>query len=154
MIQEVKDKVGDNKVILALSGGVDSSVVAAILSKSIGKQLTCIFIDTGLLRKNEVKEVENIAKSLKINLKIIDSSRKFFLALRGITDPEKKRKIIGKCFIDVFEQQAKKIKGAKYLGQGTIYPDIIESSSRHAKSDVIKSHHNLSLIHISEPTRR
>ena len=82
MIQEVKDKVGDNKVILALSGGVDSSVVAAILSKSIGKQLTCIFIDTGLLRKNEVKEVENIAKSLKINLKIIDSSRKFFLALR------------------------------------------------------------------------
>ena len=159
MIQEVKDKVGDNKVILALSGGVDSSVVAAILSKSIGKQLTCIFIDTGLLRKNEVKEVENIAKSLKINLKIIDSSRKFFLALRGITDPEKKRKIIGKCFIDVFEQQAKKIKGAKYLGQGTIYPDIIESSSRHAKSDVIKSHHNVGglpskmNLHLVEPIR-
>ena len=94
------------------------------------------FIDTGLLRKNEVKEVENIAKSLKINLKIIDSS-KIFSGAAGITDPEKKRKIIGKCFIDVFEQQAKKIKGAKYLGQGTIYPDIIESHPQDMQNQML-----------------
>ncbi len=143
MIEETKYKVGNDRVILALSGGVDSSVVAAILSKSIGKQLTCIFIDTGLLRKNEVEEVVSITKALKIKLKVIDSSRKFLLSLRGVSDPEKKRKIIGKCFIDVFEREANKIKNVKYLGQGTIYPDIIESSSKKSKSDVIKSHHNV-----------
>ncbi len=133
----------NEKVILALSGGVDSSVVAAILNQAIGKQLSCIFINTGLLRKNEVSEVKKIASSLKINLITIDASRKFLLALRGVSDPEKKRKIIGKCFIDTFNFEAKKIKNVKYLGQGTIYPDVIESSSKDSKSDVIKSHHNV-----------
>jgi len=143
LIVKAKNTVGDNKVILALSGGVDSSVVAAILNRAIGKNLICIFIDTGLLRKNEALEVSRITKALKINLKIIDASRKFLLALRGISDPEKKRKIIGKCFIDSFNQEAKKIKNAKFLAQGTIYPDVIESSSKNSKSDVIKSHHNV-----------
>jgi GMP synthase (glutamine-hydrolysing) len=143
MINKIKSDIGDDKVILALSGGVDSSVVAAILNKAIGKQLSCIFIDTGLLRKNETTEVKKITSALKINLKIIDASRKFLLALRGVKDPEKKRKIIGKCFIDVFDTEAKKIKNVKYLGQGTIYPDVIESSSKNLKSDVIKSHHNV-----------
>ena len=143
LIEKAKEKIGKDKVILALSGGVDSSVVAAILSKAIGKQLTCIFIDTGLLRKNEVKEVKKITKSLKIQLKTIDASRTFLLRLRGVSDPEKKRKIIGKCFIDTFNKEASKIKNVKYLGQGTIYPDVIESSSKESKSDVIKSHHNV-----------
>lgn len=143
MIKKIKLDVADDKVILALSGGVDSSVVAAILNKAIGKQLSCIFIDTGLLRKNEASEVRKITSSLKINLTIIDASRKFLLALRGVSDPEKKRKIIGKCFIDTFNSEAKKIKNVKYLGQGTIYPDVIESSSKNSKSDVIKSHHNV-----------
>ncbi len=143
MILKVKNDVGNNSVILALSGGVDSSVVAAILNKAIGKKLTCIFIDTGLLRKNEALEVKRITKNLKINLKLIDASRKFLLALRGVSDPEKKRKIIGKCFIDSFNKEAKKITNAKYLAQGTIYPDVIESSSKNSKSDVIKSHHNV-----------
>tara|TARA_B100000925_G_scaffold287442_1_gene266724 strand:- start:563 stop:2104 length:1542 start_codon:yes stop_codon:yes gene_type:complete len=143
MILETKNNVGNDRVILALSGGVDSSVVAAILNKAIGKKLTCIFIDTGLLRKNEALEVKRITKALKIDLKVIDASRKFLLALRGVSDPEKKRKIIGKCFIDSFNQEAKKIKNVKYLAQGTIYPDVIESSSKNSKSDVIKSHHNV-----------
>ena len=143
IINKVSKSVSDNKVILALSGGVDSSVVATILNKAIGKNLICIFIDTGLLRKNEVKEVIKITKSLKINLRVINASRKFLLALRGVSDPEKKRKIIGKCFIDVFTNEAKKIKNVKYLAQGTIYPDVIESSSKNSKSDVIKSHHNV-----------
>ena len=143
MILKVRADVGNNTVILALSGGVDSSVVAAILNKAIGKKLICIFIDTGLLRKNEALEVSKITKALKINLKVIDASRKFLLALRGVSDPEKKRKIIGRCFIDRFNQEAKKIKNVKYLAQGTIYPDVIESSSKKSKSDVIKSHHNV-----------
>ena len=143
MIHKIKSDIRDDKVILALSGGVDSSVVAAILNQAIGKKLSCIFIDTGLLRKNEANEVKKITSSLKINLTIVDASRKFLLALRGVKDPEKKRKIIGKCFIDVFDSEAKKIKNVKYLGQGTIYPDVIESSSKNSKSDVIKSHHNV-----------
>ena len=143
LIEKTKQNVAKNKVILALSGGVDSSVVAAILNKAIGKQLTCIFIDTGLLRKNEVDEVKKITKSLNIKLKIIDASRIFLLRLRGISDPEKKRKIIGKCFIDTFNKAAIKIKEVKFLAQGTIYPDVIESSSKSSKSDVIKSHHNV-----------
>jgi GMP synthase (glutamine-hydrolysing) len=143
MIRKIKYDIGDDKVILALSGGVDSSVVAAILNQAIGKKLSCIFIDTGLLRKNEAIEVKKITSSLKINLTIVDASRKFLLALRGVKDPEKKRKIIGKCFIDTFDSEAKKIKNVKYLGQGTIYPDVIESSSKNSKSDVIKSHHNV-----------
>ena len=142
-INKIKSDLKNEKVILALSGGVDSSVVAAILNQAIGKQLSCIFIDTGLLRKNEALEVKKITSSLKINLTTIDASRKFLLALRGVSDPEKKRKIIGKCFIDTFNSEAKKIKNVKYLGQGTIYPDVIESSSKNSKSDVIKSHHNV-----------
>ncbi len=143
MIHKIKSRIGDDKVILALSGGVDSSVVAAILNKAIGKKLSCIFIDTGLLRKNEATEVKKITASLKINLTTVDASRRFLLALRGVQDPEKKRKIIGKCFIDAFDAEAKKIKNVKYLGQGTIYPDVIESSSKNSKSDIIKSHHNV-----------
>ncbi len=143
MITKAKFDIGDDTVILALSGGVDSSVVATILNRAVGKQLICIFIDTGLLRKNEAKEVLKITKALKINLKLIDASRSFLLSLRGVSDPEKKRKIIGKCFIDTFNKEAKKIKNAKYLAQGTIYPDVIESSSKSSKSDVIKSHHNV-----------
>ena len=104
---------------------------------------TCIFIDTGLLRKNDLDDVKKLKKLLKINIKKIDASRKFLLALRGISDPEKKRKIIGKTFIDIFESEAKKIKNVSFLGQGTIYPDVIESSSKNSKSDVIKSHHNV-----------
>ena len=143
MINKIRDEVREEKVILALSGGVDSSVVAAILSTAIGKNLICIFINTGLLRKNEVEEVINITRALKINLKVVDASRRFLLSLRGVNDPEKKRKIIGKCFIEIFDREAKKIKNVKYLGQGTIYPDVIESSSKKSKSDVIKSHHNV-----------
>ena len=143
IIEKSKKVIGKEKVILALSGGVDSSVVAAILSKAIGKQLRCIFIDTGLLRKNEADEVRTITKSLKIHLTTIDASRTFLLRLRGVSDPEKKRKIIGKCFIDIFNREALKIKNVKFLGQGTIYPDVIESSSKNSKSDVIKSHHNV-----------
>jgi len=143
LIEKAKQDIVKEKVILALSGGVDSSVVAAILSKAIGKQLTCIFIDTGLLRKNEVNEVKKITKSLNIQLKIIDASRIFLLRLRGVSDPEKKRKIIGKCFIDTFNKAALEIKEVKFLAQGTIYPDVIESSSKNSKSDVIKSHHNV-----------
>ncbi len=143
MILSAQEKINNNKIILALSGGVDSSVVAAILNKSVGKQLTCIFIDTGLLRKNDLDDVKKLKKLLKINIKKIDASRKFLLALRGISDPEKKRKIIGKTFIDIFESEAKKIKNVSFLGQGTIYPDVIESSSKNSKSDVIKSHHNV-----------
>ena len=143
LIEKAQRVIAKEKVILALSGGVDSSVVAAILSKAIGKQLICIFIDTGLLRKNEINEVKKITKSLDIQLKIIDASRTFLLRLRGVSDPEKKRKIIGKCFIDTFNKAALKIKEVKFLAQGTIYPDVIESSSKNSKSDVIKSHHNV-----------
>ena len=143
IVTNIKDTVGNDKVILALSGGVDSSVVATLLNKAIGKNLVCIFIDTGLLRKDETSDVIKITKSLNIDLRVINASRMFLLALRGVSDPEKKRKIIGKCFIDTFNKEAKKIKNVKYLAQGTIYPDVIESSSKNSKSDVIKSHHNV-----------
>ncbi|MBH44070.1 MAG: glutamine-hydrolyzing GMP synthase [Gammaproteobacteria bacterium] len=143
-IQNIKNSVQNNKVLLALSGGVDSTVVAALLKRAIGKQLTCVFINTGLLRKNEVNEVKfNITKKLKIKLTIVNAENIFFKKLRNITDPEKKRKIIGETFIRVFESESKKYKDIKYLGQGTIYPDVIESSSDSKKSDVIKSHHNV-----------
>ena len=129
---------------MALSGGVDSSVVAALLNKAIGKQLTCVFINTGLLRKNEVREVQNnFSKKLRINLITVNSKKTFFRKLKNITDPESKRKIIGETFIREFEKQAKKIKGIKFLAQGTIYPDVIESSAKDKNSDIIKSHHNV-----------
>jgi len=144
LTQEIQNKVKNEKVILALSGGVDSSVVAALLNKAIGKQLTCVFINTGLLRKNEVREVQNnFSKKLRINLITVNSKKTFFRKLKNITDPESKRKIIGETFIREFEKQAKKIKGIKFLAQGTIYPDVIESSAKDKNSDIIKSHHNV-----------
>ena len=140
----LKDEVGDKKVILALSGGVDSTVVAALLNKALPKQLTCVFIDTGLMRKNEVQEVEdNISNKLGIKLVTVNAKSIFFKKLKGVTSPEKKRKIIGETFIRLFEAHARKIKNIAFLAQGTIYPDIIESSSKDSKSDVIKSHHNV-----------
>ena len=140
----LKDQVGDKKVILALSGGVDSTVVAALLNKALPKQLTCVFIDTGLMRKNEVQEVEdNISNKLGIKLVTVNAKSIFFKKLKGVTSPEKKRKIIGEMFIRLFEAHARKIKDIAFLAQGTIYPDIIESSSKDSKSDVIKSHHNV-----------
>ena len=144
IISNIKNQVSNKKVILALSGGVDSTVVAALLNKAISKKLTCIFINTGLMRKNEVSEVkENISKKLGIKLITIEASTIFFNKLRNVKDPEKKRKIIGETFIRIFEREAKKLKNIDFLAQGTIYPDVIESSSKGSKSEVIKSHHNV-----------
>ncbi len=140
-VAELKEQLGDDHVILALSGGVDSSVTAVLLHKAIGKNLTCIFVDHGLLRKNEFENVLKDYEHLGLNVKGIDAKERFYKALDGVTDPEKKRKIIGKGFIDVFEEEANTLKDAKWLGQGTIYPDIIESLS--ITGTVIKSHHNV-----------
>lgn len=144
-ISQIQETVGDKKVILGLSGGVDSSVAALLIHKAIGRHLTCIFVDNGLLRKNEAKRLkETLNKHLKINIKFINAGNKFITALKGITDPEKKRKIIGKIFMDVFELEAKKIKHVEFLAQGTLYPDIIESQSAFGgPTSVIKSHHNV-----------
>jgi len=144
IISEIKAIVNNDRVLLALSGGVDSTVVASLIKKAIGKNLYCMFIDTGLLRKNEVQDVEkNIKKGLKLNLITVDAKKKFLKNLKHVTNPEKKRKIIGETFIRTFEEESKKLKNIKYLAQGTIYPDVIESSSSSSKSDVIKSHHNV-----------
>lgn len=143
-IQAVRDKVGDGKVLLALSGGVDSSVVAALLAKAIGSQLTCVFVDHGLLRKNEADEVSEVfgsGKLFDLNFIKVDAADRFYAKLAGVTEPESKRKIIGEEFIRVFEETAKKIGKVDFLAQGTIYPDIIESGL--GKSAVIKSHHNV-----------
>ena len=143
-ISSIKKTIKKNNVLLALSGGVDSTVVAALLNKAIGKQLKCMFINTGLLRKNEINEVKvNIIKKLKINLITINAEKIFLNKLKNVTDPEKKRKIIGETFIRVFEKESKKYKNIPYLAQGTIYPDVIESSSDSKRADVIKSHHNV-----------
>ncbi|ATQ35502.1 GMP synthase [Mesoplasma entomophilum] len=143
-IKEIREIVQDKQVILGLSGGVDSSVAAAIIGKAIGKQLTCIFVDTGLLRKNESVEVMKAYETnFDINIKLVDASDLFFSELKGIKEPEAKRKIIGKCFIDVFTDAARQYKDADFLAQGTIYPDVIESSSHGASSKTIKSHHNV-----------
>lgn len=142
-IKELKNIINNDKVILALSGGVDSSVTALLLKKAIDKQLICIFVNTGLLRKGEFENVIDTYKSLKLNLISVDASDLFYKQLRGITNPEEKRKIIGKTFIDVFEREAKKLKNIKWLAQGTIYPDVIESTSVHGPSATIKSHHNV-----------
>ncbi|AVN63728.1 GMP synthase (glutamine-hydrolyzing) [Mesoplasma florum] len=143
-IKEIKETVKDKQVILGLSGGVDSSVAAAIIGKAIGKQLTCIFVDTGLLRKNERIEVMKAYETnFDINIKLVDASDLFFSELKGIKEPEAKRKVIGKCFIDVFTDAARQHKDADFLAQGTIYPDVIESSSHGASSKTIKSHHNV-----------
>ncbi|MDD4610099.1 MAG: glutamine-hydrolyzing GMP synthase [Bacteroidaceae bacterium] len=140
-VAELKKQIGNDHVVLGLSGGVDSSVTAVLLHRAIGKQLTCIFVDHGLLRKNEFADVMRDYEGLGLNVKGVDASEDFFAALAGVSDPEKKRKIIGKGFIDVFDREAKKLKGVKWLAQGTIYPDCIESLS--ITGTVIKSHHNV-----------
>jgi GMP synthase (glutamine-hydrolysing) len=140
-VADLKAKLGDDKVILALSGGVDSSVAAVLLNKAIGKNLYCIFVDNGLLRKNEFESVLENYKCLGLNVKGVDAKEHFYTALAGVTEPERKRKIIGGGFIDIFEQEAKQIDGVKWLAQGTIYPDCIESLN--ITGMVIKSHHNV-----------
>ena len=140
-VKELKEKLGDDKVILALSGGVDSSVTAVLLNKAIGKNLTCIFVDHGLLRKNEFENVLRDYEHLGLNVIGVNAKEKFYGELAGVSDPEKKSKIIGKGFIDVFDEEAHKLKDITWLGQGTIYPDVIESLS--ITGTVIKSHHNV-----------
>lgn len=141
-IKKIREQVGDGKALCALSGGVDSSVVAALVSKAIGKQLTCVFVDHGLMRKNEGDEVEQIFDGYFDSYFVRANAQERFLSkLKGVTDPEQKRKIIGAEFIRVFEEEARKLEGIEFLGQGTIYPDIIESGTKTVK--VIKSHHNV-----------
>lgn len=140
-VADLKEQLGDDKVVLGLSGGVDSSVAAVLLNRAIGKNLTCIFVDHGMLRKNEFNNVLHDYECLGLNVIGVDASAKFFKELEGISDPEQKRKIIGKGFIDVFDEEAHKIKDVKWLAQGTIYPDCIESLS--ITGTVIKSHHNV-----------
>jgi len=143
-VKEIREEVGDKKVICALSGGVDSSVAAVLVHKAIGDNLTCIFVDNGLLRKGEREQVERtFRENFHIPLVVVDAKDKFLKALEGITDPEKKRKIIGNLFIEVFEEEAKKIPDVEYLVQGTLYPDVIESVSVKGPSAVIKTHHNV-----------
>ena len=144
-IDEVKERVGDSKVLLGLSGGVDSSVTAALLHRAIGKKLVCVFVDNGLLRKGEADEVMQTFKdNMNLNVNRSDSEEAFLRHLKGVSDPEQKRKIIGRTFIDVFDAEALKIKDVNFLAQGTIYPDVIESSGSESKeARVIKSHHNV-----------
>ena len=143
-ISQIREQIGDANVLCGLSGGVDSSVAAVLVQKAIGNQLTCIFVDNGLLRKNEASRVMEMFKGrLNLNIVHIDAAREFLDALSGVDDPEQKRKIIGRIFIEVFEREAKKIPNVKFLVQGTLYPDVIESVSYKGPSSVIKSHHNV-----------
>ena len=142
-IEKLKNKIGNDKVILGLSGGVDSTVAAVLLNKSIGNQLFCVFVNNGLLRKNEFDSVLKQYKGMGLNVKGVDSSKLFLNNLKGEQDPELKRKIIGNTFIDVFDEEANQIKGTAWLAQGTIYPDVIESISVNGPSVTIKSHHNV-----------
>jgi GMP synthase (glutamine-hydrolysing) len=143
-IEEIRKKVGKYKVVCALSGGVDSTVTAVLVHKAIGDALTCIFVDNGLLRAGEKEKVEEMLRNnFHINLKVVDASERFLKRLKGVRDPEKKRKIIGGEFIKIFEEEAKEIEGVKFLAQGTLYPDVIESVSFKGPSATIKSHHNV-----------
>ncbi len=142
-VSDIRETVKNENVVLGLSGGVDSSVAALLLHRAIGEQLTCIFVDNGLLRKNEFTDVLDKYKSLGLNVKGVDAKQLFYDSLHGLTDPEDKRKAIGKTFIDVFDEEAQKISNVKWLAQGTIYPDIIESVSVNGPSATIKSHHNV-----------
>ncbi len=142
-VADLRKKVGGDKVVLGLSGGVDSTVAAVLLHRAIGHQLHCIFVDNGLLRKNEFEGVLESYRDMGLNVKGVDAKSRFYEVLAGVSDPEKKRKAIGKTFIDVFDAEAKLITDAKWLGQGTIYPDVIESSSVKGPSQTIKSHHNV-----------
>jgi len=143
-VAKLKAQIGGDKVILGLSGGVDSSVAAVLLNKAIGSNLHCIFVDNGLLRKNEFAQVLDSYKHMGLNVKGVDASAKFYEALAGLTDPELKRKAIGRVFIEVFDEESKLVENAKWLGQGTIYPDVIESVSVNGgPSQTIKSHHNV-----------
>lgn len=143
-VDNLKAQLGDDKVILGLSGGVDSSVAAVLLHKAIGSNLHCIFVNNGLLRKNEYDDVLASYQGMGLNVKGVDASEKFYAALKGLTDPELKRKAIGKVFVDVFDEESKLVENAKWLGQGTIYPDVIESvSGTGGPSQTIKSHHNV-----------
>jgi GMP synthase (glutamine-hydrolysing) len=142
-IAALKEKLGNDKVVLGLSGGVDSSVAAVLLHRAIGKNLYCIFVDNGLLRKNEFEQVLESYHTLGLNVKGVDAKKLFYDALAGLSDPEEKRKAIGKTFIDVFDQESHLIEGVSWLGQGTIYPDVIESVSVNGPSATIKSHHNV-----------
>ena len=142
-IANLKAKLGNDKVVMALSGGVDSTVAATLVHKAIGKNLYCIFVDNGLLRKNEFEDVLHSYQDMGLNIKGVDAKSQFYTALNGLTDPEAKRKAIGKTFIDVFDHEAHLLQDVKWLGQGTIYPDVIESVSVKGPSATIKSHHNV-----------
>ncbi|MBI4653730.1 MAG: glutamine-hydrolyzing GMP synthase [Nitrospirae bacterium] len=143
-IEDIKGKVGNSGVVCAISGGVDSAVTSALIHKAIGKKLTCIFVDNGVLRTGEAKKVETtLKKNFHMNIICVDASERFLKKLKGITDPERKRKIIGNEFIRVFEENAKKLKNVRFLAQGTLYPDVIESVSFKGPSATIKSHHNV-----------
>ncbi len=142
-VGELRDKIGDDRVILGLSGGVDSTVAASLLHRAIGQNLFCIFVDNGLLRKNEFENVLSSYRGLGLNIRGVDAADRFLDELQGVSDPEEKRKIIGRVFIEVFNEEAGRIKDARWLAQGTIYPDVIESVSVNGPSATIKSHHNV-----------
>ncbi|MDD4144064.1 MAG: glutamine-hydrolyzing GMP synthase [Prolixibacteraceae bacterium] len=158
-VEDLKQKLGDDKVILGLSGGIDSSVAGLLLNKAVGNKLICIFVDNGLLRKNEYETVLHSYKDMGLNVRGINAKQKFLDDLRGISDPEHKRKIIGRNFIEIFDEEAHKIKNVKWLAQGTIYPDVIESVSVNGPSVTIKSHHNVGglpekmKLQLAEPLR-